>query len=81
MPFPPETCHPEEKRDRETLLAGDIVAVYEDPATCRKAEGDATLVQHVRDEPGYPSCQRWIVRFDDESEVERVIRTSDLLAR
>lgn len=47
------------------MNAGDKVAIYEDPITCRKFEGEAVLIKRLS---LGPDSERWRVRFEGEEE-------------
>jgi hypothetical protein len=46
------------------------VFVYEDPVSCLRLEGVATLVKKISSDHW---SERWLVRFDNGDEVERTI--------
>jgi hypothetical protein len=52
------------------IVKGTMVTIYEDPFTCEKAEGKATLLTFLAH---YGALQRWRVRFEDGSTFERDI--------
>ena len=48
------------------IVEGDRVTIYQDPITCQKREGRATVVKVLREEEdGLVEC---LVRFIDETE-------------
>lgn len=62
------------------LERGDRVMIYEDPVTCEKKEGIATLVRQLNTDDG-DGFERWEVIFDNEHEsYPRTINTSKCLA-
>ena len=57
------------------MKAGDRVVVYEDPISCRKIEGRATLI-HQDGDRSHNGSEQWLVHFngdDDGDNFERVI--------
>jgi len=51
-------------KQRETIRAGQIVTIYEDPITCTKPEGKAELV--TKEDTYNDGLESWLVRFLDE---------------
>jgi len=55
---------------------GDIVTIYQDPATCQKPAGQARLLEHARNEEPEPMFEYWYVKFlDDQTTAFRLINT------
>jgi len=51
------------------MKVGDKVTIYEDPITCKKQEGIAKLVRHVKSDPAL-GTELWYVRFPSDPTVE-----------
>ena len=47
---------------------GDKAIIYDDPITCEKREGIATLVEKIKEDK---LKEFWLVRFEDGMEVTR----------
>jgi hypothetical protein len=59
---------PQNPKGASKLKIGEKVTIYEDPVTCKRPEGKATLVRLVK--PSQPSdepkLEHWEVQFDAE---------------
>ena len=57
----------------DELTPGKVVNIYEDPVTCRRFEGEATLLDSHRPDDG-DGLSLWTVKFlDDGHKVFRIV--------
>lgn len=55
------------------IVEGDRVTIYEDPITCQRREGRATVIKTIRQD-SIPNCMRCLVKFvGEDGEYEREV--------